>query len=263
MLSKAFRNTQKLIEKDIHSVAMQVDSIPMSTPEEAAESLSSLVMRLTSLKRKLEDGLREEELHIKRCNTRLNHLQEYQHVTNKEGEDVNERWKAKRLDRILVDHMLRDGNYDSATLLAKDSGIEDLVDVDLFIASRKIEDALKSRNRAEALAWCAENRSRLRKLKSNLEFKLRVQEFIELIRQGKRIDAIKYSRKYLAPWAETNMKEVQQAMAALAFQANTDCPTYYVSRLFVHSFCPPALMSKTPSTTNFPIFYLPQHCVHS
>jgi len=45
------------------------------------------------------------------------------------------------------------------------------------------------------------------------------------------IEAIMYARKYLASWGATNMKELQQAMATLAFKSNTDCPGYKVFSL--------------------------------
>lgn len=42
------------------------------------------------------------------------------------------------------------------------------------------------------LTYCHENRSKLRRLKSNLEFQVRLQDFIELVRSDKRLEAIKY-----------------------------------------------------------------------
>ncbi len=42
------------------------------------------------------------------------------------------------------------------------------------------------------------------------------------------MDAIMYARKYLSVWSSTNMKELQQAMATLAFKSTTDCAGYKV-----------------------------------
>lgn len=72
-------------------------------------------------------------------------------------------------------------------------------------------------------------------MQSKFEFKLRLQEFIELVRAERMMDAIMYARKHLAAWGSTNMKELQQAMATLAFKSNTDCAGYKVSLL---SFLP-------------------------
>ena len=55
-----------------------------------------------------------------------------------------------------------------------------------------------------------------------------MQEFIELAREGRGLDAITHARKFLAPNAETNMPEIQHAMAALAFSPATSCSAYKV-----------------------------------
>ena len=50
--------------------------------------------------------------------------------------------------------------------------------------------------------------------------KLRLQEFIELVRENKLMEAITYSRKYLSTYSETNMKDIQMVMVTLAFSNN-------------------------------------------
>lgn len=53
----------------------------------------------------------------------------------------------------------------------------------VFDGARRVADALRARDAAPALAWCGEQRARLKKAKSPLEFKLRLQEFVELLRK--------------------------------------------------------------------------------
>lgn len=65
---------------------------------------------------------------------------------------------------------------------------------------------------------------------SKLEFQLRLQEFIELVRADENLRAISYARKYLAPWGATYMKELQRVVATLAFRHDTECTTYKVSQ---------------------------------
>lgn len=55
-----------------------------------------------------------------------------------------------------------------------------------------------------------------------------MQEFIELARAGRGLDAIAHARKFLAPNADTNLREIQHAMAALAFSPATSCTAYKV-----------------------------------
>ena len=92
---------------------------------------------------------------------------------------------------------------------------------------------LRQHDCTAALTWCEEHRSRLKKGKNKLEFRLRMQvsilllvppallysiphwqqvfpqEFVELVRQGKMMQAIKYARGYLAPWASVYLQELQ------------------------------------------------------
>ena len=53
--------------------------------------------------------------------------------------------------------------------------VQDLVDTHVFLAAKGVLDSLNRHDCSAALAWCEENRPRLRKLKSKLEFTLRVQ----------------------------------------------------------------------------------------
>jgi len=42
---------------------------------------------------------------------------------------------------------------------------QDLVDIDVFQEAKKVIDALQNKDAAPALAWCADNKSRLKKSK--------------------------------------------------------------------------------------------------
>lgn len=189
--------------------------------EEAVNQLTTLVSRLQGLKRKLEDGSKAENLQAHRCRARLDHLDAA------EAENLSE-WNNTRLKRLLVDYLLRMSYYDSASKLAECSNIQELVDIEVFHEAKKVIDALHNKDVGPALAWCAENKSRLKKSKSKFEFQLRLQEFVELVRADNSMQAITYSRKYLAPWGATHMKELQHVMATLAFKSNTECATYKV-----------------------------------
>lgn len=131
-----------------------------------------------------------------------------------------------------------------------------MVDVELFTQSAKIEDALKRHSCTECLQWCSDNRNSLKKLKvsyyiywyelprtgfhgifvngiisyqSTLEFNLRLQEYVELVRLGKKTEAIQYVQKHLSSWSESHLRQLQQAMALLAFPNDTLCEPYKVS----------------------------------
>lgn len=43
--------------------------------------------------------------------------------------------------------------------------VQELVDVDIFLDARKVVEALRNRDCSEALMWCTENKSKLKKSK--------------------------------------------------------------------------------------------------
>jgi len=220
-LRSTVRSNHRLAEKEIAAALSSASVAPAESSAAAVDHLTSLVSRLHGLKRKMEEGARAEELQVQRCRARLDRL-----ATPSTGDDAE--WEDLRLKRILVDYMLRMSYYDSATKLAEISGIQDLVDIDVFQDAKRVIDSLQNNEVAPALAWCAENKSRLKKSKSKLEFLLRLQEFVEFVKAKNCIQAIAYARKYLAPWGSNHMKELQRVTATLVFRSNTNCAPYKI-----------------------------------
>ncbi|KAE9589259.1 putative transcription factor interactor and regulator LisH family [Lupinus albus] len=220
---KTIRANHRFLEKEMFAVISGVNSAASAdlSRDDAVNHLNSLIFRLQGLKRKLEEGNRAEQIQAQRCRVRVDHLE------SAYAEDMSE-WNNTRLNRILVDYMLRMSYFETAVKLAECSNIQDLVDIDIFQEAKMVIDALQNKDVSPALAWCAENKSRLKKSKSKLEFQLRLQEFIELVRAENSLGAIAYARKYLAPWGATHMKELQRVIATLAFKRCTEYATYKV-----------------------------------
>lgn len=71
---------------------------------------------------------------------------------------------------------------------------------------------------------------------SNLEFELRLQQYIEMVRTGdtqKLMEATMYARKFLAPHQDTNF--AIRAAGLLAFPPDTPAEPYKVQRLSCYS----------------------------
>lgn len=81
--------------------------------------------------------------------------------------------------------------YTLCLQLASSRGIEGLTNLDVFLVAREVEQSLACHDTSKCLSWCHDNKSKLRKLNSSLEFNVRMQEFIELIRCDRRMDAIR------------------------------------------------------------------------
>ena|SRR5271170_920913 len=81
-------------------------------------------------------------------------------------------------------------------------------------------------------------------IQSNLEFELRVQEYIELVRTGQHLPAIAYYRKYLVPFAQTHREAIQRAAGLLAFPPDTKVYPYKVRYIFFLSLIIRTCMRK-------------------
>ncbi|KAI9207108.1 CTLH/CRA C-terminal to lish motif domain-containing protein [Polychytrium aggregatum] len=242
---RAFRTYQKLIEKEMTNVTQAASDLQSKASglksEDACQAIDGMVAKLQHLKRKIDAIKSEEETFSERTRARLEHLAEFADIPSAECDEYT-RWSKIRLDRVLADFLLRQGYIKTVKDLAKDRDMEHFLDIELFVQAKKIEDSLLSHSCTECLAWCKENSSNLKKIKardqpelttsrlfarqSTLEFNLRVQEYIELVRVGKLKEAIQYARKHLTPWSATHLKEIQRAMGLLAFRPDTSSETY-------------------------------------
>ena len=183
------KNAQRYVEngtKDLLSTLTTAtkSASKTSAPDATLASLDSMISKMQGLKRKL-GGLHEEEMRIHKSNrARLQHLQDLYEVQSLVDVKYDE-WSRIRLSRLLVDYLLREGYSESAAHLAASQGIEELVDVDAFVACHKVERSLREeRNTSQALNWCKENSKELKKQGNSLEFELRLQQYIEMVRQG-------------------------------------------------------------------------------
>ncbi|KAJ8920173.1 hypothetical protein NQ315_011834 [Exocentrus adspersus] len=235
ILNKKFRTAQKTLDREVSHVQQTANDIEKTLSdhqEVKAKDITSLlggmVEKLQVLKRKAEESISEELAASNVCKRRLEHLKEHNVFTsngNVSHGAINQ-WRRKRLDRMLVEYFLRNGYYNAAITLADKSDVKDLTNIDIFLMSREVEKSLANKETGKCLLWCHDNKSKLRKLKSNMEFNLRVQEFVELIRSDRRIDAIKHARKHFPSFEEEHLAAIQQVMALLAFPVNTVIAPY-------------------------------------
>ena len=135
-------------------------------------------------------------------------------------------WRKTRVDRMLVEHFLRVGYYDSALILARHFDIEDLTNINLFLVAKDVEEALAKKDVSKCLTWCHDNKSKLRKMRSNLEFNVRLQEFVEMVKAGKKMEAVKHARKHLSTDEPDMLPFIQRGMGLLAFPSDTEVEPY-------------------------------------
>ncbi|KAL9077922.1 MAG: hypothetical protein Q9157_003158 [Trypethelium eluteriae] len=225
---KNFKTTQRFVEHEQKTIlntlkATATASLAGSNP---LESLDGMITRMNTLKRKLEVLQEEEKTINAQSRKRIQHLQDLYEIPSLADVKYDE-WSRVRLNRLLVDYLLRNGYLESARQLAREKEIEELVDVDAFVQCHKIEGNLRQGDLTQCLNWCADNSKSLKKINSNLEIELRLQQYIELVRTAetqKKVEAIIHARKYLTMHSDSEF--YYKAAGLLNFPANTEADRY-------------------------------------
>ncbi|KAI6246470.1 hypothetical protein HI914_05574 [Erysiphe necator] len=236
LMRKNFKVAHYSIEKESTAIKSTLKdtahaSLSTGTSVDAVlKNFDTMLARIRGLKRKLTICAEEERKLQENSLIRIRHLKELYAMQSLD--DVKyEAWSRTRLDRLMVDYLLRNGFQNSAVALAKEKQIESLVDVDTFVQMNKIRESLMNQSVTEALVWCHENKKELRRMESNLEFLLRLQQYIELVRtqdQSKLLESISHAKKYLHPYRASYPREVRQACGLLAFPPETRAPVYAI-----------------------------------
>jgi macrophage erythroblast attacher len=170
-----FKTVQRAVEREKEYIIPAIKETAAAslsntqTPDQTLAALDAMISRMQGLKRKME-SLQEEEKKIhNQSRKRIQHL-ETLHKIPSLADVKYDQWSRVRLDRLLVDYMLRSGYSESAKQLAQDRGVEELVDLGVFTQCQRVVDSLRRGETKEALQWCGENKAALKKSQVSLNW---------------------------------------------------------------------------------------------
>ncbi|EPZ35350.1 CTLH/CRAto LisH motif domain-containing protein [Rozella allomycis CSF55] len=225
---KQYRQLQKVTERDLQTFSNQLKDIPgliRSGKRKPEDIKKSVTQYMKSMKKKVDDIYDENQNTTSSLTKRIKLMNCFENIKQMEDPDFNV-WTSTLLERLIVDYLLRNDLNQTANHIYNSLPIKDFLDLDFYASSKRIALSLKNKNCSDALVWCSENKTYLKKTKSDIEFQLRFQEYVELCSQRKISDAISYCKKYLIPWRETHLEAIQRAAALIAFSPSTSCPVY-------------------------------------
>ncbi|KAL9896851.1 E3 ubiquitin-protein transferase Katazuke isoform 2-T2 [Glossina fuscipes fuscipes] len=235
IINKKFRVAQKAIDREADQVQLASKEVEKAlkvsvhpTISDISRLVGCVVQRIQVLKRKAEENIEDELNSSYVCKRKIEHLKGIAPPENNNEiwQASFDKWKRFRIDRMVVEHLLRMGYYKTAERLASQSNIQHLTNLDIFHVSREVENDLANYKTTKCVLWCIDNKSKLRKINSNIEFDLRVQEFVELIRKNLRAEAVMHARKHFPAFEKTQIKEICECMALLAYQPDTTIEPY-------------------------------------
>lgn len=217
--------------------------------QQAVAQVDGMILRMQGLKRKMEQIQEEQQTHLATTKARIDFLDKLSdpQMTDMDS-DAYKQWSRTRVEMLVADYCLRDGCLKTGLAHCKNLDIEKLVDIDELTECHRIEESLRKDHQITACqAWCQENKQFLKKVRSGLEFEIKLQQFIELARANRKTEAIQYYRQQLVKnYSETHLAVLQQVSALLAFPPDQDVEHYAhfyaderwdsLARMFVETF---------------------------
>lgn len=131
------------------------------------------------------------------------------------------------VNQIIASHFYREGQFDLGDCFINESQeLEAESSKSPFLEMFQILEAMKSRNLEPALNWAATNHDQLNQKGSDIELKLHRLQFVEILQNRGRDEALKYARSFLAPFATKHMALFQKLMACLLWAGRLDSSPY-------------------------------------
>ncbi|XP_068657190.1 protein RMD5 homolog [Aristolochia californica] len=139
----------------------------------------------------------------------------------------NVEFDSHTVNQIIAGHFYRQGLFELGDCFVNEANEPEATTLKFpFLEMYQILEAMKSRNLGPALTWSTTNRDPLLQNGSDLELKLRRLQFVEILQQGSRSDALNYAKTHLAPFALTHMQEFQKLMCGLLWAGRLDQSPY-------------------------------------
>ena len=160
-LAEATRIATASRDNDIRSVPVMDNQVERNA--EAIAALDQQISRIRATQARINTLADEETSLHQKLARRSGHLDDLMELHTVDDIRYYE-WARLRLDRLIVDHQLRQGWEESAKELIVTHGLEDLVDIEPFLIAKRIRQALINKSFAEALQWTLDNKHELRKM---------------------------------------------------------------------------------------------------
>jgi len=129
--------------------------------------------------------------------------------------------------KAVLDHLLRTGKLDVARTLAEEAGEElDEEGIRPFAEMMAVSEALNRKDLGPAREWAARNHDALERVGSDVSFGIVRMEFLQMVREGRAVDAVRHARGSFDKFVPSRLPEVQRLMGCLAFVGRLDKSPY-------------------------------------
>lgn len=96
-----------------------------------------------------------------------------------------------------------------------------------FVEMYQILEAMQNQNLEPALNWASTNGDKLAQSGSDIVLKLNSMQFVKILQNGSREEALHYARTHLSPFATSHMTDIQKLMGCLLWTGKLDRSPYH------------------------------------
>ncbi|CAD8132695.1 unnamed protein product [Paramecium octaurelia] len=204
VIVKQFKSTRKQLEHDLTITLSQVAHINSS------EKADLVIERIRAIQKALHENQEHEKQYVESYLQRLK---------------CEECGNELKLQRSLIDNLLREGYFKTAQKLIQSYQIQNLTsfEQEVILEANTIIKDLKNRSIKNAFKWYQQNSSKLKKLNSSFQNDLVFQQYIEYLKQDPNM-ALNYIRDYQI---YMNQESIQKCMGCLLFIKQNTMPPQY------------------------------------
>ncbi|CAH9086809.1 unnamed protein product [Cuscuta epithymum] len=132
------------------------------------------------------------------------------------------------LNQIIASHFYREGMFDIGDCFVNESREvpEASASKSPFLEMYQILEAMRSRNLQPALTWATINHEKLKLCGADIEMKLHRQNFVEIVQNRGRDEALKYARTFFPPFSTKHLAEIQKLMGCLVYAGRLGSSPY-------------------------------------
>lgn len=133
------------------------------------------------------------------------------------------------LNQIIANHFYRQGLFEIGDHFMSVVGEPESAAIMKFpfVEMYQILEAMQNLNLEPALNWAATNGDKLAQSGSDIVLKLHSMQFVKVLQNGSREEALHYARMHLSPFATSHMTDIQKLMGCLLWTGKLDRSPYH------------------------------------
>ncbi|CAB4055098.1 RMND5 [Lepeophtheirus salmonis] len=205
---------QEIIEKlKQHEDEEKLNPVEIYVIRIALINIKKFITQIASQHRDLHSSVSKVGKTIDR-----NFISDFNSVSQEEF--FSEESKTRFLHQVILEHFYRQGRLEISDILSKEAQINEYQALkEPFFDLNSILESLRNKDSGPALTWAFTLRSEW-----NARLRLHRLRFIEMLRSGKRLEAIKYARQHFPQFVDGHEKEIQCLMGACMYPNIAESP---------------------------------------